>query len=62
MTQILVGCDPEVFVAKGGKFISAHGMIPGTKKAPHKVERGAVQVDGMALEFNIDPAASLVAG
>lgn len=56
MNRILVGCDPEVFVAKDGKFISAHGMIPGTKKAPHKVERGAVQVDGMALEFNILPA------
>jgi hypothetical protein len=31
-------------------------LIPGTKDKPHKVNRGAVQVDGMALEFNIDPA------
>src|SRR5690606_38268474 len=28
------------------------------KRNPFKVERGAVQVDGMALEFNIEPAAS----
>lgn len=58
MTQILVGCDPEVFVKKGGQFLSAHGLIKGDKKNPQKVNRGAVQVDGMALEFNIDPAAS----
>lgn len=57
--QILVGCDPEVFVWDlSGQFVSAHGMIPGTKKEPFKVNKGAVQVDGMALEFNIDPAHS----
>lgn len=56
--QILVGCDPEVFVRRNGVFHSAHGLIPGDKKHPHKVKRGAVQVDGMALEFNIDPTAT----
>lgn len=56
--DILVGADPEVFVRKIGKkaFHSAHGMIEGDKKNPQKVHLGAVQVDGMALEFNIDPA------
>lgn len=58
MSTILVGCDPEVFVKKGSKFLSAFGLIKGDKKNPQKVNRGAVQVDGMALEFNIDPAAS----
>lgn len=56
--KILVGCDPEVFVKEGGKFVSAYGLIQGDKANPQRVERGAVQVDGMALEFNIDPAAS----
>jgi hypothetical protein len=56
--QILIGCDPEVFVTQGGLFKSAYGLIKGDKKYPQKVNRGAVQVDGMALEFNIDPAAS----
>lgn len=56
--KFLVGADPELFLFKDGKFHSAHGMIPGDKHNPHKVERGAVQVDGMALEFNIDPAES----
>lgn len=54
--NILVGADPEIFMMKGGKFVSAHGAVPGDKKNPHKVDKGAVQVDGMALEFNIDPA------
>lgn len=58
MTKLLLGADPEVFVRKKGAkrfFQSAHGLNDGTKEAPVKVENGAVQVDGMALEFNIDP-------
>lgn len=55
-TQILIGCDPEVFVQQQGVFKSAHGLIVGDKKNPQKVKKGAVQVDGMALEFNTDPA------
>jgi len=56
--NLLIGADPELFVKQGGEFISAHGMVEGTKEDPFKVRGGAVQVDGMALEFNIDPAAS----
>lgn len=61
--SILIGADPEFFVRKAtksgrGQFISAHDLVPGTKEAPYKVEHGAVQVDGMALEYNIDPASS----
>lgn len=54
--MLKIGADPEVFAKKHGTYVSAYGMIPGTKEEPHKVHRGAVQVDGMALEFNIDPA------
>lgn len=50
-----IGSDPEVFVKRNGKGISAHGFIPGDKANPHKTSNGAVQVDGMALEFNTDP-------
>ncbi len=50
-----IGADPEFFLKKDGKFVSAYGMIEGTKTNPQKVKGGAVQVDGMALEFNIDP-------
>lgn len=53
--EFMIGADPEVFVTSKGKLVSAHGLIPGDKRAPHKVPTGAIQVDGMALEFNIDP-------
>ena len=53
---ITIGADPEFFVSVEGKLVSAHGLVAGTKYAPHVVKGGAVQVDGMALEFNIDPA------
>lgn len=57
--KFLIGADPELFVRDpDGNLVSAFGMIPGTKDNPFKVEHGAVQVDGMALEFNIDPAAT----
>jgi hypothetical protein len=42
-----------------GEFVSAHDRIPGTKWKPYKIPFGAVQVDGTALEFNIDPANSV---
>lgn len=58
MTDLLIGADPEFFVKKDGKLVSAYGLIEGTKEKPLKVNGGAVQVDGMALEFNIDPASS----
>ena len=56
--MFMVGADPEVFVFDKGnnKFVSGHGMVEGTKYNPTPVNFGAVQVDGMALEFNIDPA------
>jgi hypothetical protein len=57
--KILVGCDPELFMFREGRPVSAHGVIKGTKHEPFKVQHGAVQVDGTALEFNIDPAESL---
>lgn len=56
--EIYVGSDPEVFLSRNGKPVSAYGLVPGTKENPYPVERGAVQLDGMAAEFNIAPAAS----
>jgi hypothetical protein len=53
-----IGADPEFFVQLNGKVVSAYGLVPGTKDKPYPVTNGAVQVDGMALEFNIDPADS----
>jgi hypothetical protein len=53
-----VGADPELFLKKKGKLISAHNLLPGTKDAPYPVSKGAIQVDGTAAEFNIDPSLS----
>lgn len=60
---VTVGADPELFIKgkKSGLFKSAHGKVPGTKAMPHPVPFGAIQIDGMALEFNIDPAATKTA-
>jgi hypothetical protein len=56
MEGLTFGADPELFVLNpDGEFVSAEGLIPGTKDKPYKVEGGAVQVDGVAAEFNIDP-------
>lgn len=53
------GCDPELFIVNSdGEYVCAEGLIPGTKSDPYPVPGGAVQVDGMAAEFNIDPAQS----
>jgi hypothetical protein len=54
--NILIGADPELFVKHQGNIVSGFGLIKGDKKDPFLVDNGAVQVDGMALEFNIDPA------
>lgn len=53
------GADPELFIInENGEPVCADGLIPGTKAEPYKVPGGAVQVDGFAAEFNIDPATS----
>lgn len=56
--EFKIGCDPEVFVKRNGVFQSAYGLIAGDKKNPQPVRNGAVQVDGMALEFNTAPAST----
>lgn len=55
MYTFKIGTDPELFVMKDGKFISGHDLIPGTKHQPFLVPGGAVQVDGVACEFNTFP-------
>lgn len=55
--ELKVGCDPEFFVCrKSDKKPVAALFAPGTKEKPHKLDKGAVQRDGVAMEFNIEPA------
>lgn len=55
--SLKIGADPELFAVDSyARVQPVHTWLPGTKAAPHKVNGGAVQVDGFAAEFNIDPA------
>jgi hypothetical protein len=56
--EYLIGCDPELFVwdTQTERYIGAQGIVPGTKSDPYLLDGGMVQVDGLALEFGIDPA------
>lgn len=58
--SMLLGCDPEFFLFddRNGRYVSAHDKVPGTKNNPFKLKNGAVQADGTAVEFNIDPAST----
>lgn len=57
MYAIKLGSDPEVFLRDTvGNFVSAHDLIPGSKHSPTRVRLGAIQPDGVAAEFNTDPA------
>ena len=55
--RISIGADPELWLRDPdtGLIVSAHDRMPGTKLEPHPVNLGAVQVDGVAAEFNIEP-------
>lgn len=58
--ELKLGADPEAFIlGPDGVPVSAHGLLPGTKDDPFPVDKGAIQVDGMAAEFNIEPASTL---
>lgn len=54
------GTDPEFFLFDTTKqtYISAHDIVPGTKDKPYPLKKGAVQSDGVAVEFNTEPAST----
>lgn len=60
MIQFKLGADPELFIKRYGSYKSAVGLVKGTKENPQKLDEvgHAIQVDNVALEFNIAPASS----
>ena len=59
-TNLLIGADPEFFVRRKNHWISGHIFDCGTKTHPKPMMMGKCQVDGIALEINVTPAASRV--
>ena len=57
--EFVFGCDPEVFLVRDGKPISAHDLIPGSKANPCPVPLGMMQPDGLAAEFGIKPVKTI---
>lgn len=53
-----IGADPEFFLSRFGKHVSAIGMIGGSKDQPRPLEREGFGIleDNVAVEFNIAPA------
>lgn len=58
MSTLLIGADPELFAFRGTNPVSVHDVLTGSKDKPKTVPYGAVQVDGTAAEFNIDPCST----
>lgn len=60
ITKILLGSDPEfpLFRKSDNKFISAEGIIGGTKDSPQFISKDghAIQEDGVMLECTFPPA------
>jgi len=54
----LAGADPELMLINpDGELVSAIDIgVPGTKKKPKKVARGAIQRDNVMAEFNVTPS------
>lgn len=60
INNVLIGADPELFLAKNGVIISAEGLIGGTKQDPKAISKEGhyIQEDNIMIEFNIPPCNS----
>ncbi len=60
--ELKIGCDPEFFLYDKEQYANTSAHIFkdsfGGKHNPTPVPKGAIQVDGTAVEFNIDPAST----
>ena len=56
--QVTIGADPEFFVRRGLHYLSGHIFDCGTKYKPRRTEHGFIQMDGIALECNVQPSST----
>ena len=56
--KVLIGADPEFFLKQNGRFVSAVGLIGGSKDNPLPIDNlgNAIQEDNVSVEFNIQPS------
>jgi hypothetical protein len=54
-----IGCDPEVLLINQNEFVSAIGIVEGTKEKPDEFACGKIHYDNVALEFNTVPASTV---
>lgn len=59
--NITLGTDPELFLKKDGKIISAIGKIGGSKSEPQPISDDGhfIQEDNVAIEYNIPPCTTV---
>lgn len=59
--NITLGTDPELFLKKDGKIISAIGKIGGSKSEPQPISNDGhfIQEDNVAIEYNIPPCKTI---
>jgi hypothetical protein len=52
-----IGCDPELFLKQGDKYMSSVGLIGGSKDFPRALSKDgyAILEDNVTVEFNIAP-------
>lgn len=61
MKFLTIGSDPELFLEKDDKIVSAIGIVGGTKRKPKalKIPGYFVQEDNVLVEFNTPPVTSV---
>ena len=56
MTNFTFGSDPEFMLLKNGKYVSAIGVVPGTKDERHPIGDNSFYYDNVMAECSIKPA------